>query len=130
MSAFAARFFYPKGLCAAVVQSLFCNEVILTRLTKPAKKATMATPDFPNGFESWQRTHFEVVEVLVYMRNLEEDKKPKSFAEMVDQSATEELYNLALTLTNKFEEETKGKERQHSLFDEIEDFVWAEVKGL
>lgn len=90
----------------------------------------MAIPDFPNGFESWQRTHFEVVEVLVYMRNLEEAEKPKSFAEAIDQSATEEMYNLALSLTNKFEEETKGKKRQHTLFDEIEDFVWHEVKSL
>ena len=89
----------------------------------------MAIPDFPNGFESWQKTHFEVVEVLVYMRNLEEDKKPKSFSEALDQSASEDLYNLALNLTNKYEEQTKGKERKRNLFDEIEDFVWSEVKG-
>ena len=90
----------------------------------------MAIPDFPNGFESWQKTHFEVVEVLVYMRSLEEDKKPKSFDEFADQSATEEMYNLALNLTNKYEEQTKGKKRERSLFDEIEDFVWSEVKNL
>lgn len=90
----------------------------------------MALPDFPNGFESWQRTHFEVVEVLCYLRDLEEGKKPKSFAEWVDRSATEELYNLALHLTNKYEEETKGKLREQSLFDAIEDFVWHEVKSL
>ena len=89
----------------------------------------MAIPDFPNGFESWQKTHFEVVEVLVYMRNLEEDKKPKSFSEALDQSASEDLYTLALALTNKYEEQTKGKERKRNLFDEIEDFVWSEVKG-
>jgi hypothetical protein len=90
----------------------------------------MAIPDFPNGFDSWQKTHFEVVEVLVYMRNLEEDKRPKNFAEAVDQSATEEMYRLALDLTNKFEEQSKGKKRERSLFDEIEDFVWSEVKSL
>ena len=90
----------------------------------------MAIPDFPNGFESWQKTHFEVVEVLVYIRGLEEDQQPKSFAEAIDQSATEEMYNLALTLTNKYEELTKGKKRERSLFDEIEDFVWSEVESL
>jgi hypothetical protein len=37
----------------------------------------MSIPDFPNGFESWQKTHFEVVEVLCYMRSLEEGKAPK-----------------------------------------------------
>lgn len=90
----------------------------------------MSTPDFPNGFDSWQKTHFEVVEVLVYMRSLEEDKKPKGFSEALDQSASKELYTLALNLTNKYEEQTKGKERKRSLFDEIEDFVWLNVNSL
>ncbi|WP_290792819.1 hypothetical protein [Flavihumibacter sp. UBA7668] len=89
----------------------------------------MSTPDFPNGFESWQKTHFEVVEVLCYIRSLEEGKKPKSFNESVDQSATEDLYQLALKLTNQFEEQTKGK-HERFLFDEIEDFVWEEVKKM
>ncbi|MEI2755659.1 MAG: hypothetical protein V9F46_04295 [Chitinophagaceae bacterium] len=87
----------------------------------------MSIPVFPNGFESWQKTHFEVVEVLCYMRSLEEGKAPKSFEQMADNSATDELYQLALTLTNKFEEQTKGKPRERTLFDEIEDFVWSEV---
>ena len=87
-------------------------------------------PDFPNGFESWQRTHFEVVEVLCYIRGLEEGKAPKNFEEFVDQSATDEMYNLALNLTNKYEAQTKDKKRERSLFDEIEDFVWHEVKSM
>ena len=90
----------------------------------------MALPNFPNGFESWQKTHFEVVEVLCYIRDLEEGKAPKNFEEFVDQSATDEMYNLALDLTNKYEAQTKGKKRERSLFDEIEDFVWSEVKSM
>lgn len=90
----------------------------------------MALPDFPNGFESWQKTHFEVVEALCFMRDLEEDKRNKSFSEWLDQSATDEMYNLALSLTNKYEEQTKGTKREQSLFDEIEAFVWKEVKSL
>ncbi len=90
----------------------------------------MALPDFPNGFESWQKTHFEVVEVLCYIRDLEEGEKPKKFAELIDRTATEEMYTLAISLTNKYEEQTKGKKRERTLFDEIEDFVWREVKSL
>lgn len=89
----------------------------------------MAVPDFPNGFESWQKTHFEVVEVLVYMRDLERDQQPKTFSEALDRSATKELYQLAIDLTNQYEEQTKGKERKRTLFDEIEDFVWTEIKN-
>ena len=88
----------------------------------------MAVPDFPNGFESWQKTHFEVVEVLCFIRDLEEHEKPKNFAEAKDGSATEEMYSLALDLTNKYEEQSKGKTRERSLFDEIEEFVWNEIK--
>ena len=90
----------------------------------------MAIPDFPNGFESWQKTHFEVVEVLCFMRDLEEEKQPKSFSELIDRTASEGMYNLALQLTNKYEEQTKGKKREQSLFDEIENFVWTEVRSL
>jgi hypothetical protein len=90
----------------------------------------MGIPEFPNGFDSWQKTHFEVVEVLCYIRSLEEGKQPKSFSEMVDQSATDEMYQLALNLTNKFEAETKGRKRERFLFDEIEDFVWNEVRNM
>ena len=88
----------------------------------------MSVPDFPNGFDSWQKTHFEVVEVLCYIRSLEESEQPKSFAEMVDQTATEEMYQLALNLTNQYEALSKVKDRTRSLFDEIEEFVWSEVK--
>lgn len=92
----------------------------------------MTSPDFPNGFESWQKTHFEVVEVLVYLRSQDqkiEDKGKKTFTEFADNSATEEMYKLALDLTNKYERETMGKKRERSLFDEIEEFVGREVKG-
>lgn len=92
----------------------------------------MTTPAFPNGFESWQKTHFEVVEVLVYMRELEEAKdikEPKRFTEYADRSATGKMYKLALDLTNKYEELTAGKKRDRSLFDEIEEFVWQELKS-
>ncbi len=87
----------------------------------------MNIPDFPNGFESWQKTHFEVVEVLVYIRELDDDAQPKGFYEAVDRSATPELYKLALDLTNKYEAEMQGKERTRTLFDDIEEFVHKEL---
>lgn len=90
----------------------------------------MDTHHFPNGFSSWQKTHFEVVEVLVYMRNLQEGKVPRPFAELIDKSATEELYRLAISLTDKFEEQTIGKIREKPLFDDIEEFVWNELQRL
>jgi hypothetical protein len=54
---------------------------------------------------------------------------PKGFSSILDQSASQELYTLALDLTNKYEAKTSGQERKRSLFDEIEEFVWGEVNG-
>lgn len=88
----------------------------------------MQLPDFPNGFESWQRTHFEVVEVLCYIRGLEESVQPEIVTNISDKSATKELYALAVDLTNKFEAQHLNKKLEHSLFDEIEEFVWKEIK--
>ncbi len=88
----------------------------------------MATPDFPNGFESWQKTHFEVVEVLVYLRNLDEAETPHGFTEMLDRSATDDLYRLALELTNTFEKQSRSAQQEGTLFDQIEVFVQEELK--
>ena len=88
----------------------------------------MSAPVFPNGFDSWQKTHFEVVEALCYLRDIEEPSQHKSFSEMLNRSATEELYQLAKELTDKFEEGTRDQPRDRTLFEEIEDFVAREVK--
>lgn len=89
----------------------------------------MSITVFPNGFDSWQKTHFEVVEALCYLRDIEEPSRNKSFTEMLNRSATEALYQLARELTDKFEETTKGQPRDRTLFEEIEEFVAEEVKA-
>ncbi len=89
----------------------------------------MNMPDFPNGFASWQKTHFEVVEVLCYIRDKHKGFQPRNFTEAADQSATEDQYQLALSLTNQYEALTKGKPRERSLFDDIEDFVFQQMNA-
>ncbi|ANH79896.1 hypothetical protein A8C56_01910 [Niabella ginsenosidivorans] len=88
----------------------------------------MDIPAFPNGFDSWHKTHFEVVEALCYLRDLEETRQTKNFAEMLNRSATEDLYQLAKTLTDRFEEQARELPRTRTLFEEIEDFVAGEIK--
>ncbi|HMR81548.1 MAG TPA: hypothetical protein PKE30_00350 [Niabella sp.] len=87
----------------------------------------MSEHNFPRGFESWQKTHFEVVEALCYLRDLEEEKQVKNFSQMIDHGATEDLYKLAIQLTDKFE--TENVDRSGStLFDLVEAFVCKETK--
>ncbi|MFT3902799.1 MAG: hypothetical protein QM727_06475 [Niabella sp.] len=82
---------------------------------------------FPRGFDSWQKTHFEVVEALCYLRDLQEANESKNFSQMLDNSATEDLYKLAVELTDKFERENIVREGK-TLFELIEDFVYRETK--
>lgn len=89
----------------------------------------MSATIFPNGFDSWQKTHFEVVEALCYLRDIEEPSQHKSFTEMLNRSASEALYQLAKELTDKFEETTRDQPRDRTLFEEIEEFVALEVKN-
>lgn len=84
---------------------------------------------FPNGFDSWQKTHFEVVEALCYLRDLEEEKQTRAFTEMINRSATEDLYQLAIDLTDRFESENVDR-KGSNLFDLIEAFVYEETKKI
>lgn len=87
----------------------------------------MSEHHFPRGFDSWQKTHFEVVEALCYLRDLQEGKESKNFSQMLDRSATEHLYQLAIELTDKFETE-KVERAGSTLFDLIEEFVYRETQ--
>lgn len=71
-----------------------------------------------------------MVEVLCYMRDLEAIEQPKNFTEYVDRSATDNLYKLALDLTNKFEALPQTEKEHKTLFDAIEAFAWAEVENM
>ncbi|MCH5598779.1 hypothetical protein [Niabella ginsengisoli] len=87
----------------------------------------MSEHHFPRGFDSWQKTHFEVVEALCYLRDLQEGKQSKNFSQMLDRSATPDMYNMAIELTDKFE--NANMERSGStLFDLIEEFVYRETR--
>ncbi|MFV0605769.1 MAG: hypothetical protein ACK5NK_08010 [Niabella sp.] len=86
----------------------------------------MAEHFFPNGFESWQKTHYEVVEVLTYFRELDEDRQPKKFSEMVNRSGTDKLYKIAIELTDKFEKQHPSGTGEQTLFDAIEEFFLEE----
>lgn len=90
----------------------------------------MTLPNFPKGFDSWQKTHFEVVEVLCYIRSLEEDKETKSFAEMVDMTATEDMYRLALNLTNKYEEQTVDKKEKELFLMKLKPLYGKKLNSL
>lgn len=67
---------------------------------------------FPNGFDNWHETHFEVCTAIgdIVGRTIEEQ-------------GTGGLYELAKALTDEFEAMNTGREWYGDYFDEIEDFL-------
>lgn len=77
---------------------------------------------FPNGFASWQETHYEVVSTMTfYLHN---------YPEIVIDGGTIRLYELAEEWTDKFEELNKNREWNGEFFEEIDDFISEKLKTL
>lgn len=61
---------------------------------------------FPNGFESWHETHFEIVRGITLTENLADSEASKQAYHF----GTGGLYDWAKLLTDEFENLHKGKE--------------------
>ena len=82
----------------------------------------MTEKHFPNGFSSWQETHYEVVSAITfYLHNL---------PEIVIDGGTGRLYELAEKWTDKFEELNKNREWDGEFFEEIDDFMSEKLETL
>lgn len=68
----------------------------------------MARKRFPNGFSSWQETHFEVVSIIAV--RLFKNVIPASLAERYEAQGIGGMYELAEELTDKFEKLNKGRD--------------------
>lgn len=81
----------------------------------------------PNGFTSWQETHFEIVQAITLEMN--KDNPAGIAAERQEQQGHGGLYELAEELTNKFEQKYKGTEWgiEIEFFDTIEEFIKTEL---
>jgi hypothetical protein len=78
---------------------------------------------FPNGFTSWQETHYEIVYQIAasFYRNPDRESYGEIKA-VHDATGTGGLYELAEQWTNEFETKNKGREWDGEFFDEIEEF--------
>ena len=81
----------------------------------------MDNKEFPNGFESWHETHFEVVSFIT----LQYEREPtcSKVAELFDRYGTVYVMELAAQLTEEFELLNKGREWDGEFFEEIESFL-------
>jgi len=75
---------------------------------------------FPNGFTSWNETHFEVVSEIAGLRESGTNSKIK---EINQTQGTGGFYKLAEQLTDEFESLNKGREWDGEFFEELESFL-------
>lgn len=81
---------------------------------------------FPNGFESWQETHYEVVAAIT--TELMADYEYNEFRDDIIRITIREkghggLYELANDLTDEFETLHQGREWDGEFFETIENFL-------
>lgn len=80
---------------------------------------------FPNGFKSWQETHFEVVSHITTTCDVEGTISHKA----QEEGGTGSLYELAEELTDLFENAHVGVEWDGDFFDSLEAFLESKEKG-
>jgi hypothetical protein len=76
---------------------------------------------FPNGFESWCKTYYEIVDFLICTSKV---------VKFYKQNSTGGMYELARELTDKFETLNKGREWNGEFFEELEHFLIKELNDL
>ena len=82
---------------------------------------------FPNGFTSWNETHFEIVSMLTleYKRN-----ENGAIGKFNEDYGTGGLYEIAEEWTDEFEELNKDRKWDGEFFNEIESFFAKKLKKL
>lgn len=78
--------------------------------------------NFPNGFESWHETHYEIVSIIERLRN-EYDSISNVIKRVEETEGTGGFYELAESLTNEFESIHKETQWDGNFFNEIESFM-------
>lgn len=68
----------------------------------------MKTEQFPNGFEDWHETHYEIVEAITLILCDDELDEDSVIAKRYEEQGRGGMYELAQELTDAFELEYEG----------------------
>lgn len=84
---------------------------------------------FPNGFQSWMETFFEVV-TFITLQLANDPDSGDTISERYENSGTGGMYELAEEWTDEFEEKNKEREWDGEFFDELEVFCTEKNKSI
>jgi hypothetical protein len=77
---------------------------------------------FPNGFDNWRETYYEIVTILEFCLD-HPISCPKSILNICDSQGRGGLYDIAKEYTDEFEKLYKGKDWDVDFFDTIDEFM-------
>ena len=95
----------------------------ITLLVETLEHYPIAKPEkvFPNGFESWQETHFEVVDFITRQRM--KSKITGNIGLMQEAQGTTGIWEMATSWTDEFEKLHEGDNwEDKDFYDEVEAF--------
>lgn len=81
---------------------------------------------FPNGFNNWIQTHFEIVTAIAI--ELRKDYPSGKVGKIYDAQGTAGMYELAENLTDEFEALYEGKEWYDEYLHTIDAFISNNLK--
>lgn len=90
-------------------------------------RENVSQKQFPNGFQSWSETHFEVVKEISHQS---ETCRHKGLDKVFEGGGRCALQSLALELTDKFENLHEGREWDGEFWDVIDVFLIYELRDL
>ena len=82
---------------------------------------------FPNGFENWYETFYEIVSYISWLESECTYFKYPKLAEVIEQSGRGGCYILAKELADKFEALYKDRERDGEFFDTVDEYLEKEL---
>lgn len=83
---------------------------------------------FPTDFDSWQQTHFAIVEHLVDLSRLKPEEQPNFFRMLYARIGKTVCYPIAKNWTNEFEKKNKNRYWEDDFEEEVRKFVQQKMK--
>lgn len=83
---------------------------------------------FPTDFDSWQQTHFEIVENLIDQYRLKREEQPNFFRSLFARFGKAICYAIAKDWTEEFEKMNKNKQWKDDFEEEVRKFVQQKIK--
>jgi hypothetical protein len=126
LSVFKAQFPYEHGNPEVGCAWGALEHAIAKATNNQPTNQPLAQPmkTFPNGFESWHETHYEIVSAIT-ARLIADDAEACDglIRSTLKEKGHGGLYELASDLTDEFENLHRGREWDGEFFDEIENFM-------